>query len=369
MLGAIWAIVIKEFVQLTRTRMALKRLFTFQILNFLMLAGIDVTVRDMSLAIVDQAHTIESRDLVDKIVATKTFSAKFVTSSEEQAREHIRSGRAKAAVVIAPDFGRARAAGDTGQFLLLVDGSDSMSSTQAISAISGVAARVNAEVEQEYVEPGPTVSVHTVLLFNPTGRTSSFMLPAVLVLSLATGYSGSAMRRLVMERAGGHLERLVMTPVNALSLIVGKLVPWFVIGMANVVLFLLVMHFAFQVPVRGSVPLLLGAASLYVVTVLSVGLAIAAGAKGMADANTTWAIVMFPAIFLSGYVYPLSSLPKWLLPVSYAMPQTHFLEIMRGICLRGANASELAPELVYLVVAPLFFGITAAIRFKRSILD
>jgi ABC-2 type transport system permease protein len=177
------------------------------------------------------------------------------------------------------------------------------------------------------------------------------------------------MRRLVIERAGGQLERLLMTPMNYVGFILGKLVPWFFIGMGNVILFLVAIRWFFDVPIRGDLFLLLVAAALYVATVLSLGSCIAAGARDMGSANTTWSFIVVPAFFVSGYVYPLSALPKWLLPFSYLIPQTHFIEIMRGVCLRGADARELAPHLLYLAVAPIILSLVAAARFHRSILD
>jgi ABC-2 type transport system permease protein len=273
------------------------------------------------------------------------------------------------AVVIPPDYAQSRTGSEKGRILTLVDGSDTQSTTHALVSINGIAARMNLESQQELVDLGGTVTPHVVLMFNPQGRTSSFMLPALLAISFGIGYSGNGMRRLVQERAMGNLERLLMTPISYTGLILGKLVPWFFVGILNAIAFLLVMRFGFQVPIRGSLPLLLGSVSIYVATVLALGSWIAAGSKNMGQANGQWAVFTFPSLILSGYVYPIAALPIWLRPISYAMPQTHFIEVMRGICLRGANASELAPHLVYLLVAPVALSVLAAVRFRRHVLD
>lgn len=369
MWDSLWANAYKEFLQITRRTIALRRMLTIQTINFLMVAWLDNSIRNMPAVIVDQDHTTESRALVERIDATRSFEIKYVTSSVDQARDHIRAGRARVAIVVPPSYARTRAAGGTSQLLTLVDGSDSTTSSQAVVSVNGLAARMNIEARQEVVDAGRTVTAHTVLLFNPQGRTSSFMLPAQLSLALAFGYTGNAMRRVLLERTGGHLERLLMTPMSYVGLLVGKLVPWFVMGILNTIVALAVCRWVFDLPIRGDVLVLLGAVVLYTATALSLGSCIAAGAKNLAEANGLFLVVVVPSMMLSGYVFPLSSLPKWLLPISYAMPQTHFIEIMRGLCLRGASAAELAPHLLYFVVAPIVLSLLAGARFRKSIMS
>src|SRR5256885_2361141 len=123
-LGALWAVAYKETIQLKRSSFLIRRILLLQALNFVMLAWLDVTVRGMPTVVVDQDHTTESRILVDRIAATHTFAIKYLTGSVEQAREHIRAGRASVAIVVPPDYARRRAAGGSGPFVALVDGSD-----------------------------------------------------------------------------------------------------------------------------------------------------------------------------------------------------------------------------------------------------
>jgi ABC-2 type transport system permease protein len=364
---ALWAIALKELIQSVRTTQALKRLFTMQVLNFLMLANIDATVRELPTVIVDRDHTVESRVFVDRLAATHTFQIAYSTSSVEQARGHVKAGRAKVAIVIPPDYARTLAAGGDAEILALVDGSDSTSSSQAVAVINGIVARINLEVQDTEGDDLPTVTPHNVLMFNPEGRTVSFMLPGFLAITLGLGFTGIAMRRIVAERAAGNIDRLLMTPLPTTGLIFGKILPYFAIGCLNAAIFLLVIRFGFQVPIRGSLLILTVGTMLYVLTVLTLGAFIAAGAQTIGEANSLYYIVTFPAVMLSGYIFPLSALPKVLLPVSYAMPQTHFIELMRGVCLRGADAKELAPDLLYLVIAPIVLSIAASVRFERSV--
>lgn len=367
MLDALWGIARKEFVQIRRASFLVRRIVLIQSVNFIMLAWLELTVRGMPTVVVDQDRSAESRLLVERVVATGTFAVKYETSSVNQARDHIRAGRASAAVVIPPEYAAKRAAGTTARILTLVDGSDPVSSSQAITAMNGVASRLNLEAQQDLVDVAPTVTPHDILMFNPQGRASSFTIPALLAILVATIYSMNGMRRLVQERAGGHLDRLLMTPVGYPTLVAGKLFPWLVIGLVNSAVYLLIARFGLGVPIRGSLAALFFALALYLATVLSLGSFIAAGARTQEEATTKWNIINFPAIFLSGYIFPLSSLPTWLLPISYAMPQTHFIEVMRGICLRGAGLHELLPQMVYLVVAPIVFLVWGQILFARSL--
>ena len=365
MWDSVVAVARKEMLQIRRSNVVVRRVIGTQVFNFLMLAWLDVNVKNMPAVLVDQDHSVESRELVERVSATGTVKFKYVTTSTQQAREHIRAGRAKIALVVPPDYARRHGASETTQLLTLVDGSDPVSSAQAMTAISGVASRMNVEAREQNVEYA-AVSAHEILLFNPQGKTALFTLPALLPLGVGMAYSINAMRRLLTERLGGQLERLLMTPVSHLGIIVGQLVPWFCLGLINIAGFLLAARLGFDLPIRGSLFQLFIAGGLFVATMLSIGSCIAAGADNFPNAMRTVVLLNVPALFLSGYVYPISAVPQLLLPISYALPHTHFIEIMRGICLRGATASDLAAHIAYLVCAPVFFSVWAAIRFART---
>lgn len=366
MWSAVWAIAYKEYLQVFRSG-AMRKHLTFQVAEFAMIAWINITVRNLPTVIVDRDQTTESRVLVERLQATQVFHMAFSTTSTEQAREHIKSGRAKVAIVIPPEYSRARGSGATGEILALVDGADAASSSQAITALEGAIARMNLEVVPESADRASTVTAHSVLLYNPQGTTSTFLLPGLLAVNLAFGYLKMIMRGLTAERAAGTLDRLLMTPLNSTGLILGKVVTYFIIGVCNALVFLLVFRYGFDLPFRGSIPLLILGTMLYILTILSLGAFVAAKVNNMGEANATAVVLLVPSVTLSGFIYPLSSVPDVLLPVAYALPQTHFIEIVRGVCLRGASLSELAPAFVFLAVAPIVLTIGAAIRFSKAI--
>jgi ABC-2 type transport system permease protein len=370
-LQTLLAVAYKELLQLSRNRAILRSLIILQILDVLAVGWLDTNVRNMPLVVVDQDHTSWSRDLVARIDAAHTFSERYATSSTEQARSHIRAGRAKIALVIPYGYGRRRSAHEPAEILTLVDGSDEVASSQATSAIDGVAAQMNVEIGREVLteeRPRGVVEARSLLLFNPQGSTAFFMLPGLLALLVSGSYMARTLT-LAQERESGHLDRLLMTPMSYLGLMFGKLVPHFVAAVLNAMLYLLALRWIFGVPVQGSVVLLFVGTVFYVLTVLSAGLFVAANAKSAMDAVMTLNVFTVPATMLTGYIFPLASLPKWVLPVAYAMPETHFIEITRGICLRGAGFVDLAPYFVVLAVAPVLLLIGAARRFARSIGD
>lgn len=366
MWSALSAVAYKELLHLRRDRNRLPRILTLQVLQFFALAFLDTTARDLPAVVVDQDRSTDSREFIARVAESRTVTIRYYTSSVEQAREHIRAGRASVGLVVPPEYSRMRAAGRAGRLLMLLDGADATAASQATSSITGVASRLNLEAQQQVVETSSTVTPHTILLFNPQGRTPVFLLPGLLGIVLSSAYSLNSMRRLVEEREGGHLERLLMTPASSSALVLGKLVPWFLFGMFNAAAFLLVAHLGFGVPVRGSLGLLVYALAMYVATALSIGSVIGAGKTNRRAANNFLVVFAVGALLLSGYIFPLSSLPKWLLPIAYAIPQTHFIEVVRGICLRAATATELAPELLYLTLVPVALSAIAALRFSRS---
>lgn len=364
------AIAYKELLQVRRDSTIVRAFAIAQCLDIAGIAWLDTRVRNVPTVIVDQDHTPASRELVNRLAATQTFEFKYQTSSTEQARSHLRAGRAKVAFIIPPDYARSRAGGHDAQVLALIDGSDSITSEQAAASLEGVAAQVNLEDAAARGGEQPVtgrVEARSVPLFNPDGSVPFFMLPGLLALLLFSYYSDRAIS-VAAEREEGHLERLLMTPMSYTGFLLGKLVPYLIVALVNGLLYLLVMRWGFSIPIRGNVALLLAGLTLYVLTVLSVCSFMAAGAKTQYDAFMRVVIFLLPAEMLSGYFFPLSALPKWLLPVSYALPQTHFVEIMRGVCLRGAGLADLAPHFLFLAVAPIVLIYGARRQFARSIM-
>jgi ABC-2 type transport system permease protein len=357
-LRAIWdsfvAVMRKEFVHVRRDRATLMAALSIPLFQLILFGFLDQTVRHVPTVVVDQDRTSASRELVAQLEATDTFRVVLVTSDPSEARERIIQGRAKVGIVLPPEFEatRARAApGKHASILVLIDGSDSVVSSQALAAVNGLAAKVNLDAASERMGAAaePVLDAHPLILFNPSGRTANYIIPglvAVLLQIVATLLTAVA---IVREREKGTLEQLLVTPVHPLGLMLGKLVPYLLLGMGEMTLILLAMRFAFSVPIRGNLVFLFAMAVVYLFALLSLGLFVSTRAKTQAQAQQMSQLFILPSIFLSGYIFPVSGLPWPLYALGRILPATHMVEIMRGVVLRGAGLMDLLPNVLALM--------------------
>jgi ABC-2 type transport system permease protein len=344
----------KEIVHIRRDRASLIIAFSIPLFQLMLFGSLDQTVRDVPTVVVDQDRTSGSREMVRQLESTDTFHVVEVTTNPREARERITQGRAKVGVVLPPDFGAARAQASPGQhasLLVLIDGSDSVVSSQALAAVNGLAARVNLDAISERVGAAaqPVLDSHPLILFNPSGRTANFIIPglvAILLQIVATMLTAVA---IVREREKGTLEQLLVTPVHPLGLMLGKLVPYLLLGVGEMMLILLAMRFAFGVPIRGSLLFLFAMAVVYLFALLALGLFVSTRVRTQAQAQLLAQLFILPSIFLSGYIFPVSGLPLPLYLVGRLLPATHMVEIMRGVVLRGAGLMDLLPNVLALV--------------------
>src|SRR5580700_569821 len=256
-LSSFVAIFTKEFVHMRRDRATLVIALAIPVFQLVLFGFIDQTVSNLPTVVVDQDATRYSRELLDKLRATHTFKIARVTSDPHAAREDITAGRARVGVVIPPDFHDKRARGEQAKLLVLIDGSDGNVSAQALASVNGVAADENLHTVQERLKVGVTapedaLSVQPIILFNPEGRTANYIIPgliAVLLMMVGVVLSAGA---IVREREQGTFEQLLVTPINPIGLVMGKLMPYLVFGLIETALVLLLMRFAFAVPIRGS---------------------------------------------------------------------------------------------------------------------
>jgi ABC-2 type transport system permease protein len=369
MWSAFLAIAYKEFLHLSRDKMALMFTLLMQSVDFFTLGFIDTTLHHAPTVIVDQDRSVESDELLERISSTNTFEVKYVTSSIEQARGHIRAGRAKVAIVIPPDYRRMRRTGGHAKLLTLVDGSETFTSNQAVAAIDGLTARITAETVQERLKDNAGyINMNSFVLFNPNGDTARFMLPA-LVAMLMGRYLRMCATSLLREKGGGNLERLLMTPMNYTGLILGKIAPIAVLAAGNGLLYIAAMRWIMGVPIRGATFVVIAGVVLYTMTLLSLGMLIAAGSPSAGSASLRIQIIGFLTVTLSGYFLPIEAFPIWLQPVSHALPASHMIAIMRGTVIRGANFFDLLPHFAYFIVLPPIFLVIAGRRFARTVID
>lgn len=341
------AIVVKEFKHITRDRGTLALFFTLPVLQLALFGFLDQNVRDLPTVVVDQDQTRFSRELMDQMRATKTFEITEVTNSPDEARSLIAKGTVRAGVIIPPDFHDRRARRQEAKFLVLIDGSDSNASAQALASINGLVAAQNLDAAQA-TGARPLLSAQPIILFNPEGRTANYIIPGLVAILLQLAAMVLASIAIVREREQGTMEQLLVTPIQPTGLVLGKLAPYLVIGLVEMAVILAIMRFGFDVPIHGSLLLLFAVAVVYLFALLALGLTISMRAQTQMQAVQMAQMLLLPSIFLSGYIFPVAGLPTVLYWIGRALPATHMIDVMRGAVLRSAGPLDLLPSILAL---------------------
>ena len=348
-MSAFRAIFRKEMLHIRRNRGVLVVTVMMPVMQMMLFGFIDQTVHDVATVIVDQDRTVHSRELMDRLRATKTFEIKQITSNPRAAREEIIAGHANVGVVIPPDYHNLRTRGQPAKILVLIDGSDSTVSAGALAAVNGLVAQENINVLAHDARGGMPLAAQPIILFNPEGRTANYIIPGLVAILMQMIAIFLASGSIVREREKGTMEQLMVTPVNPLALMLGKVAPYLVLGLGETALILSIMRWGFSVPIQGSLVFLFGIMVVYLAALLAFGLFISTRAKTEMEAMQTAQMLVLPSVFLSGYIFPIKGMPIVLQIISQILPATHMVAVMRGIVLRDAGPAELAVHVAALM--------------------
>jgi ABC-2 type transport system permease protein len=349
-MSAFRAVFRKEILHIRRNRGVLVVTVMMPVMQLLLFGFIDQTVHDVATVVVDQDRTVHSRELMDRLRATKTFAITQVTADPDAAREAIIAGRANVGVVIPPDYHNRRTREQPAKILVLIDGSDSTVSAGALAAVNGIVAQENLTVLTKDARGGMPLSAQPIILFNPEGRTANYIIPGLVAILMQMIAIFLASGSIVREREKGTMEQLMVTPVDPLALMLGKVAPYLALGLAETALILAIMSWGFSVPIQGSLLFLFAIMIVYLAALLSFGLFISTRAKTEMEAMQTAQMLVLPSVFLSGYIFPIKGMPIVLQAISQILPATHMVAVMRGIVLRDAGPSEMAIHVLALVV-------------------
>lgn len=350
MMSSFRAVFRKEVLHIRRNRGVLIVTVMMPVLQMLLFGFIDQTVHDVPTIVVDQDHSVQSRELMDKLRATSTFDIRQITTSPQVARSAIISGKAGVGVVIPPDFHNLRSRNQPAKILVLIDGSDSTVSAGALAAINGIVAQDNLEILTRDARGGMPLSAQPIILFNPEGRTANYIIPGLVAILMQMIAIFLASGSVVRERERGTMEQLMVTPVDPLGLMLGKLAPYLFLGIGETALILVIMRWAFSVPIQGSLVFLFGIMLVYLAALLALGLFLSTRAKTEMEAMQMAQMLVLPSVFLSGYIFPIKGMPLLLQAVSQVLPATHMVAVMRGIVLRDAGPGEMLGHVVALLV-------------------
>jgi ABC-2 type transport system permease protein len=362
------AVLRKEGLQMVRDGGTLRFALMVPIFQLILFGLIDTNVKHVPTVVFDQSRTPASKVLIDDFVNTSYFDVVSFVPSRAALRRAIVAGHASVGVEVPPDFARKRLRGQTATFLVLIDGSDSSVSAQALGAANGLALnRSLVELRASHGIRDFPLEAHPSLLFNPDSRSANLLIPGLIAILLT--FSGTLLSAyaIVRERERGTLEQLMVTPASPLAVVLGKILPYLVLSFLQLLLVLILMRFVFGVPIHGSLTLLLGLSLIYLFALLSLGLLVSSRAKTQMEATQIAQMILLPSIMLSGYIFPLSSLPAPLRALSQILPATHFIAISRGIVIRGASFADLWEHVAALLAIAAVLVAGSARAFQKTI--
>jgi ABC-2 type transport system permease protein len=355
----------KEVLHIVRDRMTLMMTFFFPVVEMIMLGyAIDTNVRNIPTVVLDQAGTQDSAILLRKFTNSEDFKVVAYVNTDAELYEAIVAGRARVGIKVPENYSRRKDAADSAQLLILVDGSMSSVAAEAVNVGNAVALRES--LDQVLSGRPLPVEARPRVLFNPDTRSANYFIPGLMVVlcqMMAVTMSANA---IVREKEHGTLEQLYMTPVRPYELILGKMAPYLAMTFIEFCGIALLMRTIFQVPIHGVFLTLLALALPFVLTMLAWGLWISTRASTRDAAMQMALATLMPSIFLSGYVFPLDSMPAAFWWVAQLIPTTWLIDAARGVILRGAGWRELWPHaLVLWAMALLTIGVTSMRMKKR----
>ncbi len=360
MWASFYAIFRKELLHMLRDKGTVRIALMIPVMQLLLFGFIDETVHDVPTVVADQDRTSDSRLFLEQMRASKTFKIVTLTTSPEEARREIRDGKARVGVLIPPKFHDHKLRKEPAQVLVLIDGSDSTVSSQALASINGIISQDQLEGVQTIAS---SVAAQPVVLFNPENRTANFIIPGLIAILLLMAGVLLASGSIVREKEQGTFEQLLVTPIHPIGLILGKLAPFLVFGLVETTIVLALMRFAFDVPIHGSLLFLYAMAVLYLLALLPIGILISTKAKTQMAAQQLSQSLFLPAMMLSGYIFPFEGLPWFLKAVGSIFPTTHMIRILRAIVLRDASPLDVWPEIAILA----FTCVVTVFAASRSI--
>ena len=335
---------------------------------FLLGFGIDTNIRQINTVVYNADGRRESRELLDRLRNSDTFHLVRFVESDHDLTDAIVSGKCRVGIKIPVDYSDRLIHKMSAQVLVLIDGSDSSVAGQAINVTTAIGLdeslrRVLADSSAPFA-----VDMRPKILFNPDSRSPNFFLPgltAILLLNVTTFLTAFS---IVREKERGTLEQLFVTPVRPMGLLLGKLLPYLMIGFFELCMIVTFMRFIFSVPIHGSVILLAVLSLPYIFVSLSLGILISSKASSQAEAMQLAFLTILPSIFFSGYIFPRETMPKFFYILSFFVPATYFIDITRGIILRGAGFKHLWIDALALFLFGSFLLIIAARRFQNKVI-
>jgi ABC-2 type transport system permease protein len=369
------ALIKKEILHMLRDPRTLIFIFIMPVLQLFLLGYANNTdVKNVPTVIFDQSNSQASRGLLDAFRVTGYFSFDYVASSDAEVNDLIGSGKVKVGIIIPPDYNGNLLSGNAAQVSVVIDGSDPTTAGAVLSAatLAGQAHGASLRLQQLALmgangSAASPVDVRTRVLYNPDLLGSYNIVPGLIAMILFQTATSLTALSIVRERERGTIEQLIVTPIRNWELILAKIIPYILVSFADMLLILLIGTLWFGVPIRGSLLLLFAMTGLYLLPTLGLGLLISTFARTQQQAQLMTMPILLPAMMLSGFIFPVASLPVFLQLVGGLFPLTYFIYILRSVVVKGVGLEMIIPQTIALIVFAIVLLAAAALRFRKKL--
>lgn len=369
------AVMKKEIIQIKRDPPSLVMAFVMPIF-MLLIFGYAVTtdVDHIKTAVFDQSKSQQSRLLIEAFRNTDFFDTDIYVDDYREMTRLIDSGKARAGIIVPPDYAKKLNRNETARLQLIVDGSDPLVARTALSTAQVVAQVKSFDIKVKSLKKTgqgvnliPSLDLRYRVWYNPNMESITFNIPGLIGLIMQNITMLLTAFAMVRERERGTLEQLIITPVKPAELIIGKLIPYVAIGFLDILIILGFGVYWFDVPVKGSIILLLALAFLFLMAALGFGMFVSTVAKTQLQAMQISVIIILPSVLLSGFMFPRESMPKIIQAIGYVLPLTYFIEILRGIILKGIGLTYLWKDVALLSVFAIGILTLSVVRMKKRL--
>lgn len=362
-----WPMLRKEFIQMRRDRLTLGLMIGIPMIQLALFGyAIQTEVRHLPTVVLDQSQSAESRRLVQAMINTGNFDLRGSVRDREEMAAEIGRGAARAAIVIPPEFHRDLKRGRTASVQIIVDAADPLGSSAAINGAGLAGAQRSQAIAAARGVTSP-IEVRVRPWYNPGLRSAVYIVPGIIGILLSMTMVVIAAIAIVREKERGTLEQLVVTPIGKTSLMLGKIVPFLLLGFLQITVILLLGRLLFDVPVRGNLADLYLVAFPFIVASLAVGLFISAIVRTQAQAMQLGFFYLLPNILLSGFMFPREAMPEPAQWIGAALPLTYFLTVLRDVLLRGTSWASFWTEALVLVGFSVVLIALSVKRFHKTV--
>lgn len=365
-----WAMTIKEFIQMTRDRITLATMVMIPVMQlFLFGFAINTTPHNLPTAVLMRENTDLGRSILGALKNTDFFDIRQVVTRAEDMDRVLESGSALFVVEIPEGFERAVRRGENPSLLVAADATDPVAASSALGALSGI---ISTALERdrhvtiaEASKPPFTIVQHR--RYNPAGSSTLNIVPGLLGTILTMTLLIFTALSVTRELERGTMENLLSMPIKPVEIMLGKIAPYVVIGLAQAIIIITAGYFVFRVPILGNPLALAAVTALFVVSNLSIGYTFSTIATNQLQAVQMAMMYFLPNILLSGFMFPFAGMPSWGQWIGEALPLTHYIRVVRAIMLKGASIEVLAYDTLALVVLTMIAMTIAVKRFRRTL--